>query len=193
MKSILNQNLLKALITSDFLLETSKLSHVSRYQNLTINSPFRKHSYVFSDPLETVKDLKQIVRILNFLKRTSYKEDWPILDFFFSVNDNLTSFELLIPKILQRLDWFNLNPHLNALAFNNPKPSLAIILSNLQNFEGDLTKKRVNKKCYLFLKTNSGADEFFGEYKVRHSLNEFKKTIFFLTFLRQALLKRPLN
>jgi len=193
MKNILNQKLLKTLITTDFLLETVKSSskNIWRYQNSKILIPFKKDMFIYSDPFETIKDLKQISRLIHFCGQNP-KKNQKILDFFFSSDGNSVNFELLISEILKRsrILNFNINLHLKNSNSYNSKGQIAIILNDLQNCNTNLIKNRLNHKCYLFLKLNSNLNDSFSEYILRKNLCDMKKTLFFFTFLNQLVLSK---
>jgi len=190
MRNILSQKLLKALISTDFLLQITKPSfkNISRYQNSRILIPFNKDAFFYSDPLETTKDLKQITRLIRFLNN-NHKKNQKILDFFFHLDGNSLNFELFISELLKQSHMFNfnINPHLKNSNTSHFKGQVGFILNNLQNYHKNLIKNRLNHKCYLFLKVNSEFKDFFSEYKLKNSLSDIKKTLFFFTFLNQLL------
>lgn len=188
MKNNISQNLLRSLLNSDFLLEKSKglKLKISRYQNIAYPSFIKKESYVYLEPLEIIKDLKQVIRIFQFLNKNSITKSKK-LDFFYFVDENSTNFEFLIPKIFNRVKNidFVCNPHLKK---DRVQSKIAIVLNSLQNYDKNLLKNSIQKKCYLYLKINSEIEVLYNEYKLRNNLIEYKKILFFFSFLRQLFL-----
>jgi len=190
MKNILNQNLLKSLISTDFLLNLAKLSlkDTSRYQNSKFLIPFNKVGFIYSDLLESIKDLKQVIRLLKFLS-FNYKKSNKNLDFFY-LNGNSIDFESLISKfsLITEKFKFHINPHLRASTdVSCTRSRIGILLNNLQDYEERLIRRRLNKKCYLVLKVDSRSCKSFNEYSLRNDLSDIKKVLFFFCFLRTIL------
>ena len=136
MKKNLNLSLYKSLINTDFLF-TEKLYHNN--VNLSIKTFLnKKETLNFLDPIKTLKDLKQFIRLLQFLKY-AFKFKKNIKRILLILADN-PQYTLIIEKILNKsklpLDLTIINK--NILNFQKNK-SLKILLklddqgTNLKN------------------------------------------------------------
>jgi len=193
-KNLLNQKLLKSLINSDFLFIEGQKQREKQVFSTVNSSTVNAQTVVLLDALEVITELKQIIRIFFYLKKSSTKLK---LNFFFG-DDNSIMGPLIQkffqhPVILNHTD-FEINSHkksrvklLNSKKFSN----FSFIFENFcnQNF----MKKELKKKNRLFLKINTDAQLGSDTYKIHNNFNDYKKLIFFLTFLRQTILTLYIN
>ena len=193
-KKLLNQKLLKSIINSDFLfIEVQKLREKQLFSTVN-SSTINGQSIILLDALEVIKELKQLIRIFFYLKKNSTKLK---LNFFFGDDNNIMG--PLIQKffqhpiILKYLD-FEINSHkkprvklLNSKNFSN----FSFMFENFSN--KNFVKKELRKKNRLFLKINTDAQLESYTYKIHNNFNDYKKSIFFLTFLRQIILTLYIN
>ena len=96
-KNTINTNLIKSLINSDFLLiekKKNKNKHNSRFESLTTS--FNKQEISLLDPLETLKTLKQIIRLFHFAKTETKQK----LDMHFFIDEENTTLSYLIKNLL---------------------------------------------------------------------------------------------
>lgn len=187
-KNLLNQNLMKSLLNSNYLLveETSELN--SRF----INSHYivnKKQNIICLNIFELIKDLKQVIRILSFIKKqTLLKKN---LNFF--VDDKNNSLKFLINEYCQANNsqhnfFFDINSHnLNTSQIKEKAIHLGIIINNVILNNKTFIKNQFNRNIFLFLNFNSVMNQNFVGYKVYNNINDYKKILFLLSFLRQIL------
>jgi|LauGreSuBDMM15SN_2_FD.fasta_scaffold37019_4 hypothetical protein len=181
-----NKNLfLKSLIESDFLF----LEQKARPQLKVLNSfsKINKNSgWTFIDPVETTKNLKQLIRTLRFLKNQDSNflhclvENKQYLDI---IQTFLQSVSLATPvSVKDTLPTKNLS--------QNTLQVLILLNFSLNNKETFL-KRLFDKNIFLINKINSKIEKNnWGTYKIYNDLTDVKKIIFLLVIISNILEKK---
>jgi hypothetical protein len=188
-------NLIKSLIDSDFLLVEKRKSRrdILRFEGLKI--PMYKQDISFLDPLEMVKTLKQMIRLFSFAKNnTRFKTD---LHFFLDNENTVLSYLLkflLDNKLAGSQISFNINEN-NCKVKNTSKRNkfcIGFILDKDVSKDKNFMKKQFYKGNYLFFKVNSKMERIQNSYKMYNEFDDYKKILFFTSFLRQILIDQYL-
>jgi hypothetical protein len=181
-----NKNLfLKSLIESDFLF----LEQKARPQLKVLNSfsKINKNSgWTFIDPVETTKNLKQLIRTLRFLKNQDSNflhclvENKQYLDI---IQTFLQSVSLATPvSVKDTLPTKNLS--------QNTLQVLILLNFSLNNKETFL-KRLFDKNIFLINKINAKIEKNnWGTYKIYNDLTDVKKIIFLLVIISNILEKK---
>lgn len=187
MKKNLNLSLYKSLINTDFLF-TEKLYHNN--VNLSIKTFLnKKETLNFLDPIKTLKDLKQFIRLLQFLKY-AFKLKKNIKRILLILADN-PQYTLIIEKILDKsklpLDLTIINKNILNLQKNK---SLKVLLklddsgTNLKN-----SNAFFNSNYFLINRINPNLNSLNDNtYKILTDLINFKKILFLLIILKSVLI-----
>jgi len=173
--------LLKNLIDSDFLILQSKNQLFnSRYTHLKYNSYKTIAPFLVMDPIEIIKELKQTIRILQFLRKqnkkmlTFYSENQDQIDFVKSFFDKNNSFS---HPISFRTKCF----HYKTLKKTS---QVHFILGNFFNFA--LINKLFSSNSILINKINYNREiHNLGTYKIHNDLANFKKLTFLIILLKK--------
>lgn len=181
-----NKNLfLKSLIESDFLF----LEQKARPQLKVLNS-FSKinkiSGWTFIDPVETTKNLKQLVRTLRFLKSQDSNflhclvENKQYLDI---IQTFLQSVSLAAPvSVKETLPTKNLS---------QSTLQVLILLNFSLNNKETFLKRLFDKNIFLINKINSKIEKNnWGTYKIYNDLTDVKKIIFLLVIISNILEKK---
>ncbi len=194
MKKVLNQNLIKSLITSDFLIvEQKKLKQQNfRYKRLTLLSKSQENFFSL-DPFEVLTGFKQLIRIFQFLKKSSSLKK----ELHFFLDENNTTMSSLVKTVLQNksiksIVSFSLNSNTHNLPknFNSKTPRMGFLLDNCISKDKNFFRKQLNKNLFLLFQIYSNPQTLLNTYKIPNILSDYKKILFFLGFLRQILLIR---
>ena len=193
-KNTINTNLIKSLINSDFLLiekKKNKNKHNSRFESLTTS--FNKQEISLLDPLETLKTLKQIIRLFHFAKTETKQK----LDMHFFIDEENTTLSYLIKNLLNTE---LINSQASFGINNNTQNSrnlkkkkffqLGFILDKQLSKDKNFMKKQFYKGNFLFVKVNSQIEKTQNSYKIHNNFEDYKKALFFISFLKQILLKQ---
>jgi hypothetical protein len=189
-KHVLHLNLIKTLINSDFLFLEQKNDRNSRLKALNISTA-KKNSVIYLDPLETIKTLKQLIRILSFQKKYPHLNT----NLHFFLNDENTILSSLLKKflsvnVLESNFSFDINSDIVKLTKSkkNTDYQLGVVLNKRLQQDKNFFKKQINNDTFLFFKINSQIEINQNAYKLFNDLNDYKKSLFFISFLRQLLL-----
>jgi hypothetical protein len=181
-----NKNLfLKSLIESDFLF----LEQKARPQLKVLNSfsKINKNSgWTFIDPVETTKNLKQLIRTLRFLKNQDSNflhclvENKQYLDI---IQTFLQSVSLAAPvSVKETLPTKNLS---------QSTLQVLILLNFSLNNKETFLKRLFDKNIFLINKINSKIEKNnWGTYKIYNDLTDVKKIIFLLVIISNILEKK---
>lgn len=187
---LLSLNLIKSLTISDFLLiERKKLKNEKncRFKNLHF-FPLKKNTFIYLEPLEIIKSLKQLIRSFNFIKQ---QHSLKINLYFFTDEQNAIFFSLLKQflnnKFLKSNILFNYNT--NNVENLKQKFNLSFLLDKKLSNDKNFLKKQFYRNNFIFFKINSNIELNQNSYKIYNNFDDYKKTLFFISFLRQ-LLKR---
>jgi hypothetical protein len=192
-KKILHQKLIKSLLNSNFLfLDKKNANHKKDLNFRYINqqsSLIKKQNVVYLDLFESLKDLRQLMRMIFFLKKYSTKRK-----FHFFIDEEKIYSDSLIEnfiniKELKNQDSFLINSHFLKQP-NNIKNTinLGFLLGNIFSQDNQKTffKNQFYRKTFLFSTINIEKELNFG-YKIYNDMNDYKKSLFFFSFLRQIL------
>ena len=192
-KNTINTNLIKSLINSDFLLiekKKQKNKHNLRFESLTTS--FNKQEISLLDPLETLKTLKQIIRLFYFAKTKKQK-----LDMNFFIDEENTTLSYLIKNLLNielinsQVSFGINNKTQNSRSLKKKKFfQLNFILDKQLSKDKNFMKKQFYKGNFLFVKVNSQIEKTQNSYKIHNNFEDYKKALFFISFLKQILLKQ---
>ena len=162
MKEIKNTNFVKELIDSDFLI---------------VN---KKKSYEILNLMESNKELKQFIRLLQFLIETKSplyiivenKHSATFINKFF---DTFSSKVEIIVQI--------------GINKKTEKSGLVLVLEESSSSKNEiLFKKLCRNNFFLVSKINCIVEnEFLGFYKIFNEVNDIKKLVFILTLIRNIL------
>lgn len=191
-KKILQQKLLKSLLNSDFLFierKNRKQSQAGRYLNLS-TSFLKNQSLVYLDVFELIKDFKQILRLISFIKKQSGNKD---LNFFLKEEKNY--YDVLIDNFLQVDKIKNsFSIDIDSHRVTSPKvPKKAVhlgfLVDNLLSSSSDKNffRNQFYKNIFLFISINSEIESNTIGYSIYNNMSDYKKILFFLSFLRQVL------
>lgn len=182
----LNLNFLKTLIETDFaLISSSKNFRASNLHDTDsiLGSKNGKNKIVSLNLQELVKSLKQTLRLIQFINSkhksqvsisTSNKQHLTLL------SSELENFQ---KKGKVRIE--------EKLGKTKAIESVVQLLLVLEDFTGDkkkIIKRFLEDKIYLVNKIDSQIEvKNQGVYKIRNSLNDFKKIVFLTVLLQEAL------
>jgi hypothetical protein len=176
-----NNLLLKSLIESDFLLLNQKPINSSRSVGATKRT--KTDSLSFLDPIESTKTTKQLIRLLQFLKKqksnflhivVNNKQHLDLLNTFFETS------KINVPILIKESLPTNILP-INTL-------QMLMFLNEPINNKETIFKRLFDKNIFLVNKINSKLEKNnWGTYKIFNELNDFKKIIFLLIVIHQTL------
>jgi hypothetical protein len=173
----IKQLLLKSIIDSDFLLLDKQLTKSLRYTKSISNI---NDSVLFSlDPIETLKSIKQLIRLLQFFKKQNNKFLHILVEnkqyakiiesFFFKKKLNLS---------------YSIKDSLNRETLPAITNQFLFLLTQPLHNNKQLIKKIFDKHIFLVNKVNAKLEtNNWGTYKIFNDLNDFKKLIFLLILL----------
>ena len=186
MKKKISSTFLKKLIDSDFLILNNFSIAESRYLKESVTAGPKKKTFVLLDPFETLKSIKQLIRILQLFK----KQINPLIHI---ESDN--------PQFLEILEGFINNKNNNLLPirlkknvfdkmFQRKASNFALLLS--QKFSPKVTNRMLEdlsfNGAFVTTKINSKLEKN-GTYKIFNDLNTFKKLIFLLILINRIYTK----
>jgi hypothetical protein len=173
--------LLKSLIESDFLLLSQNSSNSSRSVGAIKRT--KTDSLSFLDPVESTKTVKQLIRLLQFLKKqksnflhivVNNKQHLDLLNTFFETS------KINVPILIKESLPTNILP-------TNTLQMLMLLNEPINNKETAF-KRLFDKNIFLVNKINSRLEKNnWGTYKIFNELNDFKKIIFLLIVIHQTL------
>jgi hypothetical protein len=179
---------LKSLIESDFLLVDQKSKKDLRY--IKSFNKTKDSSLLFLDPLETVKTVKQLVRLLQFLK----KQNSSVLHLLVENKQYLELAETFFKTVQTNSLSVLVKENLPSKSFSNNTLQLLIMLNFSLNNRETTFKRIFDKNIFLINKINAKFEKNnWGTYKIYNDLNDFKKLVFLLITIQQTLIKKNLN
>lgn len=174
--------LLKSFIQSDFLFLDKKLKKSNRFLNYSMKVKSNSVSYLSST--ETLKSIKQFLRILQFLSSKDKKLIHIILKNrqFIKIAETVFDTKDLNASFVIK-DSINLKN-------SNVEDQLLILFDHINN-NSLLLKKLFDKNIFLINKINTKTEQNnWGSYKVYNELDDFKKFIFFLVLIQLTFNKK---
>jgi hypothetical protein len=178
-----NDLFLKSLINSEFLLLDQKLK-----TNLRTIKSFKKTKYstsslTFLDPLETTKTVKQLIRMLQYLK----KQNSSFLHLIVENKQNLElaqnffkTFPINLPVLIDE--------NLPTKNISSSTLQMLFLLNFSLNNRETLFKRIFDKNIFLINKVNSKLEKNnWSTYKIYNDLSDFKKIIFLLVIIQKTL------
>ena len=176
MKNNLNTTLLKNLIKSNFFFLESHFLKIN--QNRSLNKKFNiktfdKQIHVnILDPLEVIKSLKQMIRVLQYLKKDKKS--------FLNLEFENSFYSELLKSLSKKKPFFNKNVIYDKKVLlqptKNSKASLVI---------GSMTQNLLNKGFFLITEINAQKNNSnLGFYKIYNSINDWKKFIFLILLIK---------
>ena len=177
-----NNLFLKSLIESDFLfLDQKKKKNLRSIKNFSQN--IGTSSLTFLDPLETVKTLKQSIRLLQFLKKQKS-------GFLHLVVENKQHLELanaFLKSYPLRLS-HSVGENIPTKNVTSNVSQLLLLLNFPLNNKETLFKRIFDKNIFLVNKFNAKIEKNnWSTYKVYNDLTDFKKVIFLLIIINKIL------
>lgn len=180
MKTFDKVKILKDLIDSDFLIVNSQ-NQKNRNQ---LNSGLKishKENFDVLNGLETNKNLKQFIRLVQSLKKEEIFSlyVWVESKYFSSL------FSSLIKECHKNVRVGTTMPSFQSASLNN---LLFVLDQPISNFSDNFSRKFVNNNIFLISKINLKIEKnFFGNYKIYNTLKDLKKIIFISIILRLVI------
>jgi len=176
---------LKSLIESDFLLVDQKskkdLRHIKSFNKN------KDSSLLFLDPLETVKTVKQLIRLLQFLK----KQNSSVLHLLVENKQYLELAETFFKPTQTSSLPVLVKENLPSKSFSSSTLQLLILLNFSLNNKETTFKRIFDKNIFLINKINAKFEKNnWGTYKIYNDLSDFKKLVFLLIIIQQTLIKK---
>jgi hypothetical protein len=173
--------LLKSFIDSDFLFLNKKLKKSNRFLSNSTRLGVNSVSYLNS--AETLKSVKQFLRILQFLS----SKDKKIIHIVLKNRQFIKIAERVFNK--NGCDFsYSVKDSLN-IQNSEIEDQLLILFDNINN-NPLLLKKLFDKNIFLINKINTKIEQSnWGSYKVYNEVDDFKKFIFFLVLIELTLHK----
>lgn len=178
--------LYNSLLNSDFLIlsDSNKINN-----NLIIkNIKLQNNNLQILDSFSILKSIKQMIKIIEILKKSSKKV---VIHIILTSN---SQFYFLLKLFFAKNDIKNLEIKIeNSLNFKNRfhgKDSSTSLIINLNDFSKKsenflLFKHLLSQKIYLLFKINSTKEfNFLGSYKIHNDILNFKKLLFLIILLK---------
>lgn len=183
MNKLINLNLYKSLIESDFILLNNSLNKSNHYiqheTSLVLNQKI-----CALNVLQLVKSIKQLIRLIQFLK----KQKNPCLHI---IVENKQHFFLLKQYFNDHPVNFNINLQNSLLLKKKNSDSTQMLFSFEQEYSVNnikTLKRLFSDNIFLIQKINSKIEaNNWGVYKIFNELFDFKKIIFLIILLEQSL------
>jgi len=181
MQKKLNHLLLNSLIESDFLF-LKNYHFLKNLNSLTVLHLNNKNFVSVLNPLETLKTLKQYIRLIQFFK----KQKNSIFNFFVqnraqkSIINNFIVLNKLILKFKTSFKFL-------VLKGNTTNSQLLLSVHQPLSKNLNLYKTLINENIFLIQEINSNQDKKkLGLYKIYNNLSDYKKLIFLMVIIRQV-------
>ena len=181
MKKKFNITLLKSIIETEFFLLSSNLKR--KTNNFNLATSLQKDAVFGLDTFELVKNLKQLVRTLQFLNE---KKKFFV---FCSPNKNsLGLLDLYCSKLnLNKLITIQNDSTKIAFSYKSTQALLSLDEDSPKNNTVGLVKL-LEKNILIIHKINSRSElKNFGAYKIYNDLSNYKKLAFLITLFHQIL------
>jgi hypothetical protein len=184
MKKRVNSILFRSILETEFFLLSSNLKKKINNSNLGISSN-RRGTYGL-DMFELVKNLKQLIRILQFLNEQKAKSL-----VLCSSNKSVIGFLHLYHKELNLEGFVTIqNDYTRVDSTSKSTPALLLFEESLKNNLGGLSKL-LEKNVLLISKINSKIElKNFGTYKTYNDVSNYKKLAFVVTLLHQVFIQK---
>lgn len=184
MKKRIDINLLKSILETDFALLSKNINSNSRFLKIGVSLKKEEMLSVL-DIFELIKNLKQFVRVIQFLKRQDSKNMY-----ICSSNKQILS---ILNKYLEESEIKNfLKIQSNFAKIENKHNSVQslLILEEPLNAHKNVFKKLFEKNILIVNKINSIIEQNnYGTYKIYNEIIDFKKMIFLIILIKQIVLK----
>jgi hypothetical protein len=170
--------LLKNLINSDFLIaDKVKATNYTRF-SLKPALGFKTVSII--DPITLVKEIKQSIRMLQFLKKSRN----PLLNLFIDNRQHFDFLQFFFAKKNSFYPWvFRTNTYNRT--YSNSTNILFLLGESINNQQNKISKL-IFDKLFLINKINLKYEHnTSGIYKLHNDLSNFKKLTFLITILRK--------
>jgi hypothetical protein len=176
-------SLLNSLINSNFLILNK--NHTKNLKHLR----YKSNSYLGETALnllETLKTVKEFIRILQFLKKKNL--------LLHLLVDNKQHADLLTSFFETRLLNVLISSFLSKTAKTKNAVPFLVMLSDPLNNNKNMFKNFEEKKIFLVSKINAKVEKNnWGTYKIYNDLHDFKKIVFLLSVLDLVLKKNKIN
>lgn len=171
--------LLKSFIDSDFLFLNKKLKKSNRF--LSHSTRLEANSVSYLSSAETLKSVKQLLRILQFLS----SKDKKVIHIVLRNRQFIKIAETVLNK--NGADFFySLKDSINIQ--NSEVQDQLLLLFDHVNNNSLLLKKLFDKNIFLMNKINTKVEQNnWGSYKIYNEVDDFKKFIFFLVLIELTL------
>tara|TARA_Y100001968_G_C19408322_1_gene744938 strand:- start:802 stop:1350 length:549 start_codon:yes stop_codon:yes gene_type:complete len=174
--------LLKSFIDSDFLFLNKKLKKSNRYLDQSIKLEGGSVSYLNS--IETLKSVKQFLRVLQFL----YSKDKKTIHIVLKNRQFIKIAEIFFNKKDLGF-YYSIKDSVN-VQNSEVEDQLLILFDHLNN-NSLLLKKLFDKNIFLMNKINTKIEKSnWGSYKVYNEVDDFKKFLFFLVLIELIFNKK---
>jgi len=178
MKKLVNSQLIKNLIDTDFLFLESKNKKSSHLLNsLKSDTLFQN----VLDPVELIPSLKQIIKLIVYIKKNNFKR-------LIVKVDNKQHYFLLKEYLMEHPTNFNIQIQNSFFKDNLCNEDKKIVLFLDRKHPKNSIERLFSKKILLNIKINSKIEQNnFNSYKLYNDLFDIKKIIFLITLLHKLL------
>jgi hypothetical protein len=177
----INIALFKSLVNSEFLILSASCKQNDRKLDYKIISRAQNKVESSLDIFELVKSLKQLVRVLQFLK-TFKKKQFIIC----SSNLNVLSFLDLYKKELKFSESLILESNYKKVKSLTTLRSL-LLLEDLPNSEESFSRNFFEKNILILTKVNAAFERnSYGTYKIYNEMSDYKKLMFLMVLIKKA-------
>ena len=174
--------LLKSIIQSDFLFLDKKLKRSNRF--LSGSTKLKLDSISYLNSIETLKTIKQFLRILQFLS----SRDRKIIHIVLKNRQFVKIAEMAL--VSKNSDISYVVKDSVDLKNSEVEDQLLILFDHINN-NSLLLKKLFDKNIFLINKINTKIEKNnWGSYKIFNELDDFKKFIFFLVLIQLTFDKK---
>ena len=182
MKKEININLLKSIIETDFALLTGNLKSNSR--SLKLGVKLKKDDMLrVLDIFELIKNIKQFIRIVQFLKRQNSKNMYVC-----SSNKQILG---ILSKYLEEndtKDFIRIQNNFAKIKGKLDSVQSLLILEEPLNSHHNVFKKLFEKNILIVNKINSISEQNnYGTYKMYNEIFDFKKLVFLIVLIKQTI------
>lgn len=185
MKKKINTSLLRSIIETDFALLSKCLKENSRSLDLAVSIKDDKMLRVL-DIFELAKNLKQFVRVIQFLKRQDSKS-------MYVCSSNKQILGILNKYLEENKDKQFIKVQSNFAKINGKFDSVQslLVLEEPLVSHNNVFKKLFEKNILLVNKINSIVENNnYGTYKIYNEILDLKKLIFLIVVIKQTILNK---
>lgn len=178
----INIALFKSLVSSEFLILSANCRQNNRKLDYKIASRAKNKVECSLNIFELVKSLKQLVRVLQFLK-TFKKKQFIIC----SSNVNVLSFLDLYKKELEFSESLILEPDYRKVKSLTTLRSL-LLLEDLPTSDESFSRNFFEKNILILTKVNAAFERnSYGTYKIYNEMSDYKKLMFLIILIKKTL------